>query len=64
MLLEVEGCYGVVCVGIQQSSIIGECKRYSGMMCGDFRGVYDVEARRKVTSLGHSYICRELRQER
>ena len=63
VLLELEGCYGGVYVGRQQSSAISECKRDGGMLRRD-RGVYYVEHRRKDTSLGHSGVCREIRRER
>ena len=41
-------------MGKQQSTVIDECKRNGGLMCGDIRGIYDVDNRRKDTSLEHT----------
>ena len=63
-MLEVEGCYGRVCVERQQCRVIGKCKKAGGMMCGDIGFVWDIKNRRKDTSLGHSCVRREEKQER
>ena len=60
LLLEDEECYGGVCEGRQQGSVIDECKRDGEMMC---KGQCDVENRRKDTSLGQSCVCRKIRRE-
>ena len=45
VLLEVKGCYGGVFVGRKQCSVIDKCKNGGGRMCGDIKGVYEVENR-------------------